>query len=257
MVDAAHKLGLYIIIDIVLNHVGDVFAYVCDSGETDCINSQGSQADFRAFARSIQWRDAQGNAQANWPDIANIANPSPDALVWPTELQKNDWFRRQGTPGPDDDTVGDFDSLKQFRTDLTTLQQFLIRAYQYVIARFDIDGFRIDTLRYLKNGLPLLFGNSVREFALSIGKKNFFTFGEVLSGNDEQEIASFIGRTTTEGTDMVGVDAARRNVRIPQAGGGRCAQLPRRRYALFRHLPRQSRYEGAYSLCRFRESDAI
>jgi len=208
LVDAAHKLGLYIILDIVLNHVGDVFAYVCDSGETDCINSQGSQADFRAFARSIQWRDAQGNAQANWPDIANIANPSPDALVWPTELQKNDWFRRQGTPGPDDNTIGDFDSLKQFRTDLTTLQQFLIRAYQYVIARFDIDGFRIDTLRYLKNGLPLLFGNSVREFALSIGKKNFFTFGEVLSGNDEQEIASFIGRTTTEGTDMVGVDAA-------------------------------------------------
>ena len=53
-------------------------------------------------------------------------------------------------PGPDDDTIGDFASLKQFRTDLTDLQQFLIRAYQYVIARFDIDGFRIDTLRYLE-----------------------------------------------------------------------------------------------------------
>jgi glycosidase len=48
-----------------------------------------------------------------------------------------------------------------------------------VIARFDIDGFRIDTLRYLKGDLPRLFGNSMREFALSIGKKNFFTFGEV------------------------------------------------------------------------------
>jgi len=40
-----------------------------------------------------------------------------------------------------------------------------------VIARFDIDGFRIDTLRYLKNGLPLLFGNAIREFALSIGRR--------------------------------------------------------------------------------------
>jgi glycosidase len=208
LVDAAHNLGLYVILDIVLNHTGDVFAYVCDSGESNCINNQGSQADFRATARSIQWRDAQGNARADWPNVAAIPNPTRDALVWPVELQKNDWFRRQGTPGSGDDTVGDFASLKQFRTDLSQLQQFLIRAYQYVIARFDIDGFRIDTLRYLENGLPLLFGNSIREFALSVGKKNFFTFGEVFVGDAEQEIARFIGRTTTTDTDMVGVDAA-------------------------------------------------
>ena len=208
LVDAAHNLGLYVILDIVLNHTGDMFAYVCDSGESDCTNSQGSQADFRTSARPVQWRDSTGKAHSEWPDIANIPSPSPDAVVWPIELQKNDWFRRQGTPGPGDDTVGDFASLKQFRTDFTNLQQFLIRAYQYVITRFDIDAFRIDTLRYLKNGLPLLFGNSIREFALSIGKKNFFTFGEVFVPNAEQEIASFIGRTTTDGTDMVGVDAA-------------------------------------------------
>lgn len=208
LVDAAHQLGLYVILDIVLNHTGDVFAYVCDSGETDCIDSQGSEADFRPLPRAIQWRDAQGSPHADWSDIANIVQRPLDAVVWPSELQKNDWYRRQGMPGSDDDTVGDFASLKQFRTDLTQLQQFLIRAYQYVIARFDIDGFRIDTLRYLKNGLPLLFGNSIREFALSIGKKNFFTFGEVFVGDAEQEIARFIGRSTTDGTDMVGVDAA-------------------------------------------------
>ena len=155
----------------------------------------------------MQWRDSAGKAHSEWPDIVTIPNPPPDAVVWPVELQKNDWFRRQGTAGPSDDTVGDFASLKQFRTDVTNLQEFLIRAYQYVIARFDIDAFRIDTLRYLKNRLPLL-GNSIREFALSIGKKNFFTFGEVFVPNAEQEIASFIGRTTTDGTDMVGVDAA-------------------------------------------------
>ncbi len=107
-----------------------------------------------------------------------------------------------------DDTVGDFASLKQLRTDLVQLQQFLIRAYQYVIARFDVDGFRIDTLRYLKGGFPQLFGNSVREFALSIGKKNFFTFGEVFVGDAEVEIARFIGKATTDQGDMLGVDAA-------------------------------------------------
>ena len=46
-----------------------------------------------------------------------------------------------------------------------------------MIAKFDIDGFRIDTLKYLDDEFALTFGNAMREFALSIGKKNFFTFG--------------------------------------------------------------------------------
>ena len=208
LVDAAHQRGIYVVLDIVLNHTGDVFSYQCDPGEQSCVASQGAEADFRPTARNVQWRDATGTPQSAWPDIAAVPNPSPDALVWPTELQQNTYFRRQGQPGPDDDTTGDFASLKQFRTDLTGLQQALIRAYQYVIARFDIDAFRIDTLRYLKGGFPLLFGNSIREFALSIGKKNFFTFGEVYVGDAEVEIAEFIGKTTAAQTDMVGVDAA-------------------------------------------------
>ena len=208
LVDAAHNQGLYVILDIVLNHTGDVFAYVCDAGEQNCIVANGALGDFRPTARPIEWRDAQGNAHPEWPDIAAIPDPPADALVWPVELHDNSFYRRQGSPGPGSDTIGDFDSLKQFRTDNTELQQFLIRAYQYVIARFDIDGFRIDTLRYLQAGFPLLFGNSIREYALSTGKKNFFTFGEVLDSNAEEDIARFIGRTTTEDTDMVGVDAA-------------------------------------------------
>jgi glycosidase len=46
----------------------------------------------------------------------------------------------------------------------------------------------------------------MREYALSIGKKNFFTFGEVFDG--EERIAEFIGRNTQDGNDLVGVDAA-------------------------------------------------
>jgi hypothetical protein len=61
-----------------------------------------------------------------------------------------------------------------------------------------------------KATLQQLFGNSVRDFALSLGKKNFYTFGEVLEGASEQGIARFIGRNTTTGDDnsLVGVDAA-------------------------------------------------
>ena len=174
LVDAAHKIGLYVIFDIVLNHTGDMFDY----------DNFGATASFSPTPLPVTWLDATDMARADWPVIENIPAPRPtDALVWPKELQVNAYFRRQGQPGPADDTVGDFASLKQMMTETPAVQNALIRAYQYVIGRFDIDGFRIDTLRYLKGGLPLTFGNAIREYALAIGKKNFFTFGEVWTAN--------------------------------------------------------------------------
>jgi glycosidase len=200
LVDAAHQNGLYVIFDIVLNHAANVFAY--DS------NPEGNDAPYSDTRMGVQWRDATGAAVTAFSSPAAVPNPSADMLVWPVELQQNEYFRRQGDAAPYDDTVGDFVPFKQLSTWENDVQRFLIRAYQYVIARYDIDGFRIDTLRYLKGDLAQLFGNSMREFALSICKKNFFTFGEVMDGSEEADIARFIGRNTSSEGDMVGVDAA-------------------------------------------------
>jgi len=195
LVDAAHALGIYVIFDIVLNHTGDVFAY----------DNFGATAPHSDSRQPVHWRDATGTP--TFPSVEGVAAPPIDALVWPEEFQKDAYYREQGvTVG--DDVIGDFSSLKQFRTDDPDVQRLLIRAYQYVIARFDCDGFRIDTLRYLLGDLPRLVGNSIREFALSIGKKNFFTFGEVFDRNAEADIARFIGRNTADKSELVGVDAA-------------------------------------------------
>lgn len=200
LVDASHAAGLYVIFDIVLNHTANAFGYAPEGKDSD------PYSDNR---KDVQWRDAAGHAVAAFTSPALVPTPTPDQLIWPVEFQQNEYFRRQGDPSPHgDDTVGDFAPFKQLSTWEADVQRFLIRAYQYVIARYDIDGFRIDTLRYLKGDLPRLFGNSMREFALSIGKKNFFTFGEVLDGSEEADIATFIGRNTTDQGDIVGVDAA-------------------------------------------------
>src|SRR5512147_1645735 len=46
----------------------------------------------------------------------------------------------------------------------------------------------------------------MREFASSIGKNNFFTFGEVAS--NEEELARYTGRFAGDPDDLVGVDAS-------------------------------------------------
>ncbi len=206
LVDDAHARGMYVIFDIVLHHTGDVFAY----------QNYGSQAPWSNQPYTINWRDENGNGRPDWTEAP--ANPPANAAVWPQELRSNAFFRRQGNLfSPSDqiiDVSGDFYSLKGLVSDLQDatgeypLHTILIRAYQYLIARYDIDGFRVDTLKFISPDFSRIFANAIREFALSIGKKNFFTFGEVY--DNEQTIASFIGRDTldTEAGDPIGVDAA-------------------------------------------------
>jgi glycosidase len=207
LVDALHDAGLHVIFDIVLNHTGDVFAYAPNPADPLCTSSSGTQASFSPVPLAVQWRDAQGVAQADWPAIENIASPPLDALVWPIELHRNEYFRRQGTIPNWTQTAGDFMALKQMLTTDGDVQDALVRVYQHVIAKFDADGFRIDTLKYLQPGFARTFANAVREYGLSIGKKNFFIYGEVFDTSDAR-IASFIGRNAGTPDALMGADAA-------------------------------------------------
>ena len=209
LVDEAHARGLYVILDIVINHAGDVFEYP----------GFGASAPFQNFPYSILWRKADGSANPKWKiapdDLQGDPDLTPEAAVHPDELLDNRCFRRQGKSGPDE-RIGDFESLKELATDFGqitpdrgfefTVRNTLISAYQYVIAKYDCDGYRIDTLKHVERDFARMFGNAIREFALSIGKKNFFTFGEVADG--EEKIAQYTGRFASDPDDLVGVDAA-------------------------------------------------
>jgi len=202
LVDEAHGRGIYVIFDIVLNHVGDVFEYA----------EHGATAAWRNYPYSIRWRDELGNGRAEWTE-AEHANAHPDAGIWPIELRHNAYFRRQGEG---DEAGGDFASLKELHTGFQTftpaygvhypVRELLIRAHQYLMAKYDADGFRIDTLKYIEPEFARTFANAMREFAFSIGKKEFFTFGEIY--DDENKIARYIGRNAMEASDLIGADAA-------------------------------------------------
>ncbi len=212
LVDAAHARGIYVIFDIVLNHAGDVFEYVLDDGRSE------GMVPWRNDRYPIRWRDADGRGRADWSEAP--VDPPADAAIWPQELRRNALMRRHGNafdrPASEQEIGGDFFTLKEFDTDFKEFTEergvyrpvrtALIRAYQYLIAKYDVDGFRIDTLKYIEPEFAQVFGNAIREYALSLGKKNFFTFGEVYDG--EEKIAHFIGRNALDPGDMTGVNAA-------------------------------------------------
>jgi glycosidase len=225
LIEAAHGRGLYVILDIVINHTARVFDYELNGSITDDFTDPAIMNAPLGNEPPIEWMNGLGFVRQDWfntlPDSSTL---SQDDAIWPSDLQREDFFRRRGnrlsdSVIPGSFVKGDFDIMRQLVMEydaadpaLQALRdqygQFpvlnvLIQAYWYLIAKFDIDGFRIDTVKYVDPDKVEQFGNSMREFALSIGKRNFFTFGEVY--DSEQTIDHFIGRNSTDG---FGIDAA-------------------------------------------------
>ena len=229
LVAQAHARGIYVIVDTVINHAGQVFDYVYGGGVVE--QFQDSCVMYGTVGEpSIQWVNGYGFPRADWQDqIPPGTNLSSDDAVYPIDLQQKLFFRRRGTilpdgyklSGPEDFVRGDFFNRRQLvveydarpvgqeriqaRYGSRPVLNILIRAYQYLIAKFDLDGFRIDTTKHVEPDMVEVFGNALREFAQTLGKRNFFTFGEIIAGEDE--INLFVGRHSTE-TEGFGVDAA-------------------------------------------------
>jgi glycosidase len=218
---------LYVILDIVLNHTARVFDYVREGRVMATFKDDRLIDAPPGGEPSVAWLNGLGFPRADWfnrlPDPAEL---SPDDAVYPVELQNHLFFRRRGEkvtdePGPAGFVKGDFGAMRQLvveydaadpaqqhlreRLGPRPVLNILIRAYACLMARFDFDGYRLDTVKYVDPRMIQIFGNAMREFALSIGKRDFFTFGEIY--DDEKTIAAFVGRNGAE-TEGFGIDAA-------------------------------------------------
>jgi len=235
LVGQAHARGIYVILDIVLNHSGRVFDYVMDGQCREIVSDPALMNRPLGAEPAVRWLNGLGFPRSDWQDgFPPGTTFSPDDAVYPEELRNYLFFRRRGTKLGDAVPVdaagnvvpqsfvrGDFDTMRQLvvEYDATVTGQeairrtlgknpvltVLVQAYSYLIARYGFDGFRIDTVKYVHPQMVEYFGNAIREFALGIGKKNFFTFGEVY--DDEKTIAAFVGRNGSEAGSF-GIDAA-------------------------------------------------
>jgi glycosidase len=223
----AHGRGIFVILDIVLNHAARVFDYVYHGQIQDTFRDWDVMNAPPGQEPPIQWLNGYGFPRADWQDqIPPDTRLSPDDAVYPVDLQEKTFFRRRGDTlsyalSPQGFVEGDFVQQRQLvvEYDATPSSQaavratygprpvlnILIRAYQFLIAKFDFDGFRIDTAKHIKQDAIEAFGNAIREFAQTLGKRNFFTFGEIY--DDEKIIDRFVGRHSPDKTGF-GIDAA-------------------------------------------------
>jgi len=206
LVAEAHKKGIYIILDVIINHTADVLLY-----DAEDAFYTGQEYPVKAF------RDKDGKAVVD-PNNPDYSTTWPEGGVWPQEIFNLDTFSKKGyIRNWDSDPEfreGDFFSLKNINTGSGRVDDYkpsealkvLTECYKYWIAYADLDGFRLDTVKHLDPGAVRFFVTEIKEFTQTLGKKDFYILGEITGG---MEFAKSICENT-------GLDAALGINKIPE-----------------------------------------
>lgn len=192
LVDTAHRHGIRVILDIILNHSGDVFSYEpsqarCGGNQNiHCWQNDGTTYDVKGF------HDANGDPSLPFGQVSTSL--FPDAAIWPSEFQSPETFTRKGKifnyDYDPEFREGDFETLKDIRLGYGPIDHYqpsnalrnLGEVFKFWIALADIDGFRVDTVKHMDDGASRYFASVIHEFAESIGKENFYLIAEITGG---------------------------------------------------------------------------
>jgi glycosidase len=198
LVRKLHENGMKAVLDVVTNHMGQVFFYDMNmNGHADIyIGGTGSSSavtrvtefdpDFdRRGVQASTSLGIAGRAPIIFFDVPDINRLPPK----PGILGKADAYHGMGRIiSYDDDTqvmLGDFPGgLKDLATELKEVRDVLIDSFAHWVEEVDFDGFRIDTVKHVEHEFWQVFTSSVRERLARRGKKNFLMFGEIFDGRD-------------------------------------------------------------------------
>jgi glycosidase len=174
LVDAAHARSMRVFLDIVLHHSGNNWSY---PGDVPYYYYNGIVFPFG------KWRF--------------------EDKPCPIELRNPDLYSKKGQIRNFDSypetREGDFLNLKAFRNDDSPealyVQEVLTKIHCYWIRETDVDGFRLDAVKHMGEKTISQFCSHVREYAYTLGKRNFFLFGELLG--PEEMYNRYIGPKTS------------------------------------------------------------
>lgn len=199
LVDACHQRDMKVIIDIVTNHVGQMFYYDINlNGSPDeQIQGNGSTSpvlyineyDPDFDPRGIQSFTSLG--EAGPAPIIFGSDPATNHLPPnPSVFRNPAVYNRRGRTINFEDPAqllrGDFPGgLKDIDTTRCDVKEAFVDVYARIIEQTNADGFRIDTIKHVEYEFWRYFTQRVRQRLGPQGKRNFFMFGEAFDGRDD------------------------------------------------------------------------
>lgn len=199
LVDAAHERDMLVIIDIVTNHVGQLFYYDINLNGHPDEQLQGNGIDSPVMyineydpdfdERGIQSFTSLG--EAGPAPIIFGSDPAtnhlpPNPAVFRNPAVYNRKGRTLNFDIEDQLLHGDFPGgLKDVNTRRCDVKQAYVDVYARIIEQTNADGFRIDTIKHVEYEFWRYFTQRMRARLAQQGKTNFFMFGEAFDGRDD------------------------------------------------------------------------
>ena len=182
-VDCAHSLGLKVIMDVVVNHTGNVIQLEGGSSYApgpyrDCHGKTFDPAKYVGKS-TFPCMSAQ-----KMPRIPFFFSPADRTAKTPAWLNDPTNYHDRGDidfSSCSEQCIeqGDLASLDDLFTEKPVVEKGLVQIYSTWIEKYKLDGFRVDTARHLNPGFWRLWVPQMVAAAKKVGVKDFQIFGEV------------------------------------------------------------------------------
>ncbi|MER7518034.1 pullulanase-type alpha-1,6-glucosidase [Streptomyces sp. NPDC126499] len=208
LIAAAHAKGMKVFFDVITNHTADTVDYAekkygyRPKGAHPYLDSTGRPFDDRAGIPATVDSDS-------FPYTPTVA-PGRETKV-PAWLNDPTMYHNRGdsTWAGESAEYGDFVGLDDLWTERPEVVEGMKRIYEKWVRDFDIDGFRIDTVKHVDLDFWTQWATALDAYAKKQGREDFFMFGEVYSA-DTTVTAPYVTRGRLDATlDFPFQDAAR------------------------------------------------
>jgi glycosidase len=201
LVSAAHARGMKVYLDIVINHTADVIRYrecpvaPCPyRSEAQYPYTRRGGLDGAAINDGFLGLEGPYQTDANFahltrPDYAYTPYlpPGQEHRKVPDWLNDPLYYHNRGdtTYAGESLLLGDFSGLDDLMTEHPRVRRGMIEIFGYWIEQYRIDGFRIDTAKFVNPEFWRAFVPAMLARAAAVGISHFHMFGEVETGTTD------------------------------------------------------------------------
>ncbi|MCX5139828.1 pullulanase-type alpha-1,6-glucosidase [Streptomyces sp. NBC_00338] len=178
LIDQAHRKGMKVFFDVITNHTADTVDY---AEKTYGYKPKGAYPYLDRNGRPFD--DAAGMAKTDADSFpykpVTTGGKTPSWLNDPTMYHN----RGDSTYAGESTTYGDFSGLDDLWTERPEVVSGMEKIYEKWVRDFDIDGFRIDTVKHVDMDFWTQWATALDTYAAKHGREDFFMFGEVYSAD--------------------------------------------------------------------------